>query len=215
MAGGEAPDGADSGAPIVNIVGERVALGPLRRDLVPTYQRWYNDFATHRTLTRRAPRPVTLEQEHVWYEARLAPEQDVVFIVYELASWRPIGYTAWREIDYRNRTAEFDLAIGEPGVRGQGFGTETTRLMLDYAFTALGLHSAMLIVAAFNPAGIRAYARAGFREFGRRRQCRLTGGVLADMVYMDCLATEFTGSVLAGVFAPDAPRPGGEGGGDA
>lgn len=29
----------------VNIVGELVTLGPLRRDLVPTYQRWMNDLA--------------------------------------------------------------------------------------------------------------------------------------------------------------------------
>lgn len=35
--------------PIVNITGERVALGPLRRDLIPTHQRWFNDFETDRT----------------------------------------------------------------------------------------------------------------------------------------------------------------------
>jgi hypothetical protein len=26
--------------PILNVEGERVALGPLRRDLLPLYQRW-------------------------------------------------------------------------------------------------------------------------------------------------------------------------------
>jgi hypothetical protein len=30
--------------PILNIVGEKVALGPHRRDLVALYQRWINDF---------------------------------------------------------------------------------------------------------------------------------------------------------------------------
>ena len=29
-------------APILNIVGNLVALGPQRRDLLPTYQRWLN-----------------------------------------------------------------------------------------------------------------------------------------------------------------------------
>ena len=47
--------------PIVNIRGERVALGPLRRDLVPTYQRWDTDFATNRTTANEGP--VTLEQD--------------------------------------------------------------------------------------------------------------------------------------------------------
>ena len=50
--------------------------------------------------------------------------------------------------------------------------------MLDYAFTALGLHSVMLIVDEFNLAGRRAYEKAGFREFGRRRQCHWIGGRL-------------------------------------
>ncbi len=36
---------------------------------------------------------------------------------------------------------------------GRGYGTETTRLMLDYAFTALGLHNVMLTVFVFNAAG--------------------------------------------------------------
>ena len=36
--------------PILNVVGELVALGPLRRDLLPLYQRWINDLGTMRTL---------------------------------------------------------------------------------------------------------------------------------------------------------------------
>jgi hypothetical protein len=32
------------------------------------------------------------------------------------------------------------------------------------------------------------------------------GGRLWDIIYMDCLATEFTSPVLAKVFAPDEPR---------
>jgi len=35
---------------IINIVGEKVALGPNRQDLVSLYQRWYNDFAVLRIL---------------------------------------------------------------------------------------------------------------------------------------------------------------------
>ncbi len=71
---------------------------------------------------------------------------------------------------------------------------------------ALGLHSVMLTVAEFNLAGHRAYEKAGFREFGRRRQCRWLGGRLWDDVSMDCIAAEFTSPVLGRVFAPDEPR---------
>jgi RimJ/RimL family protein N-acetyltransferase len=96
--------------------------------------------------------------------------------------------------------------IGEPEARGKGYGTETTRLMLDYAFTALGLHSVMLDVSEYNLAGRRAYEKAGFREIGRRRQSDLLNGHLYDLILMDCIATEFESPVLSKVFAPDVHR---------
>jgi RimJ/RimL family protein N-acetyltransferase len=64
----------------------------------------------------------------------------------------------------------------------------------------------MLRVYEFNLAGQRAYAKAGFRECGRRRQCQFMGGKLWDVILMECLATEFTSPVLHAVFAPDVPR---------
>lgn len=191
--------------PMLNIVGGLVALGPHRRDLIPTYQRWINDFATLRTLGAARPQPVTLEQETSWYEAQTA-EKETGFTIYEPATWRAIGTTTFHDIDYRNRTASFGVLIGEPDCRGKGYGTDATQLMLDYAFTALGLHSVMLTVAEYNHAGRRAYEKAGFREFGRRRQCRWLAGKLWDEIYMDSLATDFTSSVLARIFVPDERR---------
>ena len=191
--------------PVVNIVGERVALGPLRHELLPLYQRWINDFATLRYLGI-APRPMTAEQEQSWFDGATTSNETIPFTIYDLASWRPIGTTSLMGVDWRNRTAEVGILIGEPDARGQGYGTETARLMLDYAFTALGLHSLLLRVHEYNLAGQRAYQRAGFRECGRRRQVQLMGGKLWDTVYMDCLATEFTSAVLGRVFVPDEPR---------
>lgn len=190
--------------PIVNIIGERVALGPQRRDLLPLYQCWSNDFSSARTLGLLAP--MTLEQEMDWYDRVMTSSQHSAFIIYEIASWRPIGTTELMDIDYRNRRAKFGILIGESGCRGKGYGTEATQLMLDYAFTALGLHNVMLRVFAYNLAGIRAYEKAGFREFGRRHQCFLMGGRLWDEVYMECLATDFASPVLKRVLVPDEER---------
>src|ERR671936_504300 len=145
--------------PIINITGDRVALGPLRRDLLPLYQRWINDFSTLRTLGL-PPTAMTLEQETAWYDAQATSERSVTFTVYERATDRPIGSTGLHEIDYRNRKATFGIMIGEADCRGKGYGTETTRMM---------------------------------------------GGRLWDEVYMDCLATDFTSTVLGRIFVPDQP----------
>jgi len=193
-------------SPVVNIVGERVALGPLRREDVPLHHRWHNDFAIRRTLGE--PRPRTFERELAAYERDTRAEGDAHFTIYDRATWRPIGTTHLFGLDFRNGRAEFGILIGEGAYRGRGYGTETTRLMLDYAFTALGLHNVYLTVNAYNAAGLRAYAKAGFREFGRRRECKTMGGRRWDVVYMDCLATEFVSPVLATIFTPEATVPG-------
>ena len=43
----------------------------------------------------------------------------------------------------------------EPACRATAHATETTPLVLDYAFTALGLHIIMLTVFEFKPTGTR------------------------------------------------------------
>ncbi len=138
--------------PITNIVGERVALGPRDRALMRSFQRWHNDWLTRRTLDD-PPKPWTLEGERAWYEFLEGPN-NALFVIYERVApdgsvLRPIGETGLFGIDYRNRTGEFGILIGEADARGKGYGTEATTLMLDYAFTALGLHNVMLDVASF------------------------------------------------------------------
>ncbi|HEX2282924.1 MAG TPA: GNAT family protein [Thermomicrobiales bacterium] len=200
---GDATSGA-SHEPIINITGQRVALGPLRRDLIPLYARWRNDFTVQRTFGD-PPRPVTEGQRAAWFEEQSNSAAEW-FTIYGLNPFRPIGTTDLFNIDFRYSIAQFGMLIGEADARGRGLGTEVVRLMLDYAFTALGLNNVMLTVSEYNIAGRRAYERAGFREFGRRRQADSIGGQRYDEVYMDCLASEFVSPVLGRVFVPDIPR---------
>jgi diamine N-acetyltransferase len=190
--------------PIVSIVGEQVALGPLVREHVPLFVRWFNDFAVTRTFD--IPMPRTIEALTATYEGQAQSGNAYLFTIYECASWRPIGRTILYDVDWSGRTADFSIVIGEADARGHGYGTETTRLMLDYAFTALGLHSVMLTTRAFNLAGQAAYRKAGFKEFGRRRECSFLDGRLHDLVYMDCLASEFVSPILSNIFVPNEPR---------
>ena len=176
--------------PILNLVGEKVALGPLRRDLLPLYERWINDFDVV-TMLGAQPRPITSESESDWFERAATSTEQIIFTIYERATLRAIGTTDLRQIDHASRTAMFGILIGVKELWGKGCGTETTRLMLEYAFHVLGLHNVVLSVYARNERGIRAYRRAGFREIGRRREAHRVGGQAEDIVFMDCLATEF------------------------
>lgn len=190
--------------PLLNIEGERVALGPLLRHHLQLHLRWVNDFGTQRTAGDRVG-PQTVEEIAAWYERRVVgPRDEAWFTVYETNTWGPIGFSGLRDIDYPSRSAEFGITIA-PDCRGQGYGTEATRLTLDVAFTALGLANILLTVAEFSLRGQRAYARAGFRQIGRRTRVWPMGGRLWDEIFMECLADDFVSPVLGNVFVPDAP----------
>jgi RimJ/RimL family protein N-acetyltransferase len=70
------------------------------------------------------------------------------------------------------------------------------RLLLDHAFNLLNLHSVMLGVYSFNDRAIRSYKSLGFKEIGRRRQARIIGPRMFDVVLMDLLADEFQSPVV-------------------
>lgn len=178
------------GAPILNVVGDCVALGPQRRDLTSLVERWLNDFAVQAPLG--APlRPVSREAAlSIFEQSNAAPDQ-VWFTVYERSTMQPIGISGLRDIDHAHRRAELVIFLGERDRWGKGYGTETTRLVLSYGFTDLGLHTIMLRVYSFNERGIRAYRRAGFREVGRWREAHRLAGRAYDVIFMDCLAAQF------------------------
>ncbi len=173
--------------PVINITGEQIALGPLRRDLIPTYMRWFNDLETDRTQGD-LPGPRTIERATGWYERNATSEDAIWFTVYVIATMQPVGITWLSDIDHTNGTAYFAISLGESSARGKGYGTETARLMLDFAFKGLGLHNVALDVFANNPAGIRAYQKAGFTEFGRIREAYVMGGRRWDDILMEALA---------------------------
>ena len=95
----------------------------------------------------------------------------------------------------RQRHGQFGIAIGER--RGQGLGTEATRLALDYAFHVLQLRNVLLETLEWNIAGLKAYERAGFRRIGVRRGAVISRGRPTDVVIMDAVPEDFGASVLS------------------
>src|SRR3954451_22310586 len=114
-------------APIINIQGDLVSLGPIRRDLIPLYARWINDFGTTRTLSIQC-RPMTLEEETAWFD-RTSTGNVYMFTIYERASGRPVGNCDLFAVDFRNRRGEVGMMIGEADARGKGYCTEAMRLL--------------------------------------------------------------------------------------
>lgn len=187
----------ESSKPDFILVGEKVALGPLRRDLAGAYARWMNQLDVRRGLDYLGI--ATPESQEKWVDdnidrgAKREPE-GVEFTIYDRADSAPVGTAGLFRIIHAHGRAEFGIALGER--RGQGLGTEATRLVLDFAFHVLQLRNVLLETLDWNVAGQTAYERAGFRRIGIRRGAVISRGRPTDMVLMDAIPRDFGESLL-------------------
>jgi diamine N-acetyltransferase len=200
MASGRRADdnaGMENHEPDFLVVGEKVALGPLRHDLAGLYARWANQLEVRRGLDFLGI--ATQESQEKWIEknlergAKREPE-GVEFTIYDRGDSAPVGTAGLFGIVHAHGRAEFAIALGER--RGQGLGTDATRLVLDFAFNVLHLRNVLLETLEWNVAGLTAYERAGFRRIGIRRGAVVSRGQPTNMVLMDAVPQDFGASVL-------------------
>jgi diamine N-acetyltransferase len=185
------------------VSGERAALGLLRRDHLPKLAIWFNDPEVRRSLAHRGV--VSEDGQLQWYDemtkAGAAPRPSAVaFAIHAAADGELVGVCSLDSIDHNFLRAEYGVFLGQR--RGTGIGSEATRLVLEWAFTILGLRNVMLESYEFNEQAIRAYKRAGFQEIGRRRDAVRALGRRWDCILMDATAEGFESPVL-GRLQPD------------
>jgi diamine N-acetyltransferase len=174
--------------PDLILVGERVALGPLRRDLAALQARWMNSADVRFGLQQAGL--ATQETEETWVDetVKAGAEREptaVGFMIYDRTDLAPVGNATLFAINHMNATSKYGILLGER--RGQGFGTEATWLILGWAFETLGLRNVLLEVLAWNAGAIQAYERAGFRRIGTRRAASNSRGARTDVIMMDAI----------------------------
>lgn len=101
-----------------------------------------------------------------------------------------LGEVVLNDLDQHNRSMNFRIALNDPAVVGQGYGTEATRAVVQYGFETVGLHRVSLGVYAFNPRARRVYEKCGFIHEGTERDALYWQGEWVDQHRMSMLATD-------------------------
>ena len=176
------------------IYGERIRFRAVEKSDLPVFTTWLNDpEVRHGILLHN---PVSQTEEDGWYERMLSRPVDEHVMAIEVKqvstengeqTWRLIGTLAFDSIDWRVRSAEFGIMIGEKSFWNQGYGTEAVRLLVQHGFTTLDLNRIYLHVFETNPRAIRAYEKAGFKLEGRERQAEYKDGRYIDVLRMSKL----------------------------
>ena len=177
------------------LVGEKIYLSPINIEDVEKYTEWINDFHTT-DYTGRSSNLYTIEGEQKCLEKIVNSETDRIFAIIDLNGDKLIGNCGIHKVDFINRTAVLGIFIGDKEGRNRGAGTEAIKLLLDFGFNYLNLHSISLDLIEFNERALACYKKCGFKECGRRRESKFINGKYYDSIRMDILEKEFEGSYI-------------------
>ncbi len=169
--------------------GEKIYLRPFQEKDVDIIEFGKNNTKVRETLFLFAPQ--TREDVEEEIKKWLADKTTALFTICENKTHNPVGQTALFRIDYISRAAIFYIAIYDPRYWSKGYGTEATKLMLEYSFDILNLNRIQLHVAVENIKGVKAYERTGFKIEGTLREAMYHHNKYIDFHVMGILRNEY------------------------
>jgi RimJ/RimL family protein N-acetyltransferase len=124
-------------------------------------------------------------------QKQIADPNAVPFTICSINPDKPVGNTFIYRIDWVGRMGIYYIAIAEAENWSKGYGLETTKLMIDYAFNTLNLNRIQLHVHVANKRAVNVYKKSGFQTEGTLRQAMFHQGKYCDFYVMGILAKDW------------------------
>ena len=179
------------------IVGDRIYLSPKgsSEEEIQKYTEWMNDFQVT-DYTGRTGYICTLSGEKEYLEALDKRDDSRAFDIVDLNSNKLVGTVSLEHINSIERSAVLGIFIGDENYRNNGYGTEAIKLILEYGFKYLNLHSVRLDLLEINERAHKCYLKCGFKDSGRSREQIFLNGKYYNRLHMDILESEFEGDYI-------------------
>jgi RimJ/RimL family protein N-acetyltransferase len=131
---------------------------------------------------------VRREKALTWLGSRPDQHDRADWAILRNTDGRFVGEVVLNEYDEDNESVSFRIMLGPEEHFGHGYGTEATRLVIEYARNVVGLHRISLHVYDFNPRARRVYEKCGFQAEGVLRDALRWDGEWIDAVVMSIVA---------------------------
>jgi RimJ/RimL family protein N-acetyltransferase len=166
----------------------RVRLEPLGPSVLEDYLAALDDPEVRRLTGAHAT--FTRTGIETWLSTRGEHHDRADWAVVRSADGAFLGEAVLNQLDPDNASVNYRVWLAGPSVFGQGYGTEVTRAVVDYALDTVGLHRVSLSVIDFNTRARRVYEKCGFVSEGNLRQSQLWDGQWHDEEAMAILSTD-------------------------
>lgn len=171
------------------ILGKKIYLRPIDSGDVNLFCDCINSLDIRYTFFTSFPTNRSRQEELL---KNLYKEKDYIpFAICIKETNEAVGVTAFHRVDYVSRAAIFSIIIVDSKDWGQGYGSEATKLMVDYGFEILNLNRIQLHVFAGNERGIKAYEKAGFVKEGLLREAMYHNNEYCDFYVMGILRRDY------------------------
>jgi RimJ/RimL family protein N-acetyltransferase len=171
------------------LTGDRVLLRPIEKADLPRLRELIGDFEVSVLSSSGPIGPVSLAEFEARYVESEPGKKDEFFFAIEVDG-ELIGQAGLHHIVQFDRHCELGIGLGRD-FWGKGFGQDTVRTLVDYAFEHLNMNRVELYVLADDHRAIGAYLKAGFVEEGRLRQKAWVRGGYHDELVMSVIREDW------------------------
>ena len=169
----------------MKIIGEKIILESIKYSDTQNIIKWRNNENVRKNFIFQEE--FTKEIHENWMKNKVETGEVIQFIIKLKINNKPIGSVYLRDI--MNNNAEYGIFIGEDLERGNGCGSEAANLIIDYAFSKLGLDKIILRVFKDNIYAIRSYKKVGFVDSFEKEI--VIQGEKKKLLFMEILSSEF------------------------
>ncbi len=155
-----------------------------------TYHNWRNDIEVMKSTSPELD-IYTLEETESFINMIVNQPNAKGYMIEDIEDGETVGIISLINIDYKNRSGECIIDIGQKEKWGKGIGREAMSILMDYAFNELNLHRLYLQVFSFNERAIKLYERLGFKQDGKFREAVYRDGKWHDIIIMNILKREY------------------------
>lgn len=170
-------------------IGKKVYLKLVEYEDIPNRVKWINDPVIQSTLMYDIP--TSLAKTTEWYRKSVIDLTRREFSIFTVKENLNIGFCGLINIDIRSKKAEYHFVIGETSYWNQGYGTETCKLLMEYAFNELGLNKLYAFVLLQNLGSYKVLEKLGWKKEGLLRQEIWGHGILRDVYYFGILKEDY------------------------
>lgn len=163
------------------LIGKKVYLRGLKESDLESIQSWLCD-SDVTSLLFQGEKPLNLDIMKEDFRRKIRGNNEIDFAIVIKTDNVYVGWAGIYEINWVSRNGELRFFIGNKKYWKKGLATESTSLLVDYAFNKLNLHRVHGGANIENHGSVNIFKKLGFSEEGVSKEGHFRNGKYYDLI---------------------------------